>query len=60
METHHSTDPFLTIPAPPRHAGPQEQRSPGRNALWEASLVGLLALSAAWALAELATAIRGF
>jgi len=60
METHHrhNTDPFLTIPPLPRR--PQQRDSTGWNALQEASLVGLLALSASWALAELVTALSGF
>jgi len=57
METQHSTDSFLTIPAPPHRAG---RDAPGWHAVWEASLAGLLALPVAWALAELASALGGF
>jgi hypothetical protein len=60
MATQHCTDPFLTIPAPPYRAGRPRQGALGWDDLWEASLAGLLALPAAWVLAELVSALAGF
>ncbi|MBV1798788.1 hypothetical protein [Siccirubricoccus sp. G192] len=56
METHRTATGFLTIPPPPR-AKRRPRELTGWDALREASLAGMLALAAAWTLAELVVAV---
>jgi hypothetical protein len=58
MQTHRMADPFR-IPALPRKARRLPQPNRAWEALWEASLAGMLGLALAWSLAELALALGG-
>jgi hypothetical protein len=61
MSRTRTADPSLLIPPPPRKAAARRRplRQTIRDALTEASVVGMLALAASWGLAELALLLLG-
>lgn len=61
MSRTHIADPSLLIPPPPRKAAVRRRplRDSIREALTEASVVGMVALAASWGVAELALLLLG-